>query len=87
MKADGPSVISETEYHISSVGTDAFQKDGDSVDIEKLMETVDGIAENAQFFVNLFKRLDPLAAGKRGAKKSLDLKKTIESVFSVLKMK
>ena len=62
---------------------DAFQKNGDPADLEKLMETVDGVAENAQFFVNLFKRLDPLAAGKRGAKKSLDLKKTIESVFSV----
>ena len=61
----------------------AFQKNGDSADLEKFMETVDGIAENAQFFVNLFKKLDPLAAGKRGAKKSLDLKKTIESVFSV----
>ena len=62
---------------------DAFEKNGDLADLEKLMKTVDGISENAQFFVNLFKRLDPLAAGKRGAKKSLDLKKTIESVFSV----
>ncbi len=61
----------------------SFQKNGDSKDLEKAMETVDGIAENSQFFVNLFKRLDPLAAGKRGTKKPLELKKTIENVFSV----
>ena len=35
------------------------------------------------FFVNLFKRLDPLAARKQTRKKSLELKKTIENVFSV----
>ncbi len=47
------------------------------------MEIVDGIAENSEFFVNLFKRLDPLAAGKRTRKKPLALRKTIEGVFSV----
>lgn len=62
---------------------DAFQKNGDPVDLEKTMEIVDGIAENSQFFVNLFKRLDPLAARKQTTKKSLELKKTIENVFSV----
>ena len=62
---------------------DAFQKNGDPADLEKAMEIVDGIAENAQFFVNLFKRLDPLAARKQTTKKSLELKKTIENVFSV----
>lgn len=62
---------------------DAFQKNGDPADLEKAMEIVDGIAENSQFFVNLFKRLDPLAARKQTTKKSLELKKTIENVFSV----
>ncbi len=62
---------------------DSFQKNGDLIDLEKAIEIVDGIAENSQFFVNLFKRLDPLAAGKRSAKKPLALKKIIENVFSV----
>ena len=61
----------------------SFQKNGDSANLEKIMETLDGITENSQFFVNLFKRLDPLAAGKRTAKKPLVLKKIIESAFSV----
>ena len=47
------------------------------------MEVVDGIAENSQFFVNLFKRLDPLAAGKRTSKKPLELRKIIEDTLSV----
>ena len=62
---------------------ESFQKNGDSANLEKAMDIVDGIAENSQFFVNLFKRLDPLAAGKRTAKKPLELKKTIENAFSV----
>ena len=61
----------------------SFQKNGDLANLEKVMEILDGITENSQFFVNLFKRLDPLAAGKRAAKKPLELKKTIENVFSV----
>ena len=62
---------------------DSFQKNGNPTDLEKSMEIVDGIAENSQFFVNLFKRLDPLAARKQTTKKPLALKKTIEDVFSV----
>ena len=62
---------------------DSFQKNGDSANLERIMEILDGIAENSQFFVNLFKRLDPLAARKQTVKKPLALKKTIEAVFSV----
>lgn len=62
---------------------DSFQKSGNPADLEKAMEIVDGIAENSQFFVNLFKRLDPLAARKQTTKKPLVLKKAIEDVFSV----
>ena len=62
---------------------ESFQKHRDSTELEKVMEVVDGIAENAQFFVNLFKRIDPLAAGKRAAKEPLELKRTIENAFSV----
>ena len=62
---------------------DSFQKNGNPTDLEKAMEIVEGIAENSQFFVNFFKRLDPLAARKQRIKKPLALKKTIENAFSV----
>ena len=38
---------------------------------------------NAEFFVNLFNKLDPLAAGKRSKKEPLALKKEIENVLAV----
>ena len=62
---------------------DSFQKHKDSANLEKAMEIVGGLAENSRFLVNLFKRLDPLAARKRTAKKPLELKKSIENVLSV----
>ena len=62
---------------------EALQQNTDSATLGKVMKIVDGLAENAEFFVNLFRRLDPLAAGKRVVRKPLDLKKTIESVLSV----
>ena len=62
---------------------ETLQQNTDSAPLGKVMKIVDGLAENAEFFVNLFRRLDPLAAGKRAVRKSLDLKKTIESVLSV----
>ena len=62
---------------------EALQRNTDSVPLGKVMKIVDGLAENAEFFVNLFRRLDPLAAGKRVVRKPLDLKKTIESVLTV----
>ena len=63
--------------------SDSFQKNRDSVDLEKAMEIVNGLAENSKFLVDLFKRLDPLAARKRTIRKPLELKKTIENVLSV----
>src|SRR5437899_7838650 len=41
----------------------------------------EGIGHNADVFVKLFSRLDPLAAGKRSAKQGVPLKKTIEDVL------
>lgn len=61
----------------------AFQKNRDSTALEKAMEVVNGLAENSRFLVDLFKRLDPLAARKRTIKKPLELKKTIKNVLSV----
>ena len=61
----------------------SFRKDGDSSKLEKLLLIVDGLWQNAEVFVKLFSKLDPLAAGKRSARKPLKLKKTIEGALSI----
>ena len=61
----------------------SFRKDGDSSKLEKLLLIVDGLWQNADVFVKLFSKLDPLAAGKRSARKPLKLKKTIEGALSI----
>lgn len=65
----------------------SFRKDRDSSKLEKLLSIVDGLWQNADVFVKLFSRLDPLAAGKRSARKPLELKKTIEGALSVFESK
>ena len=60
-----------------------FRKKGDLVILEKLMSIVEDIGQNAEFFVGLFRRLDPLAVGRRIAKKPLKLKQTIESTLFI----
>ena len=60
-----------------------FTKTGDLVSLEKIVRSADGIIENMEFFVKLFGRLDPLASGKRGARKPLQLKKSIEDALAL----
>lgn len=60
-----------------------FNKSKDPKSIEKLIGLAEGIGLNADVFAKLFSRLDPLAAGKRSARKPMPLLKTIEGVFSV----
>lgn len=62
---------------------EAFLKTRDIAKLETLMPIAEGIGENAEIFVKLFSRLDPLAVGKRAARKPLDLKKTIRSSLDV----
>jgi len=62
---------------------DSFLKTGDAGKLETFMPIAEGVGQNAEFFVKLFSRLDPLAAGKRTARKPLDLKKTIRNSLSV----
>ena len=61
----------------------SFQESGDRLTQDKIGGIVDGIGQNAEFFVELFRRLDPLAATKRSSHKHLNLKRTIEGVFAV----
>ena len=60
-----------------------FQKTNDPSNLEKIMRIADGIGQNAEFLVRLFRRLDPLAAGRRTARKPLNLKDEIEGALSV----
>jgi len=51
--------------------------------LEKVLTVTDEFGTNADVLVELFGRLDPLAAGKRGRKKELDLKKILNGNFKV----
>lgn len=61
----------------------SFQDSGDQSTQDKISGIVDGISQNAEFFVELFRRLDPLAAAKRSSHKHLNLKRIIEGVSAV----
>ena len=62
---------------------ESFQNARDLGKLEKILSIADGVEENMEFLVKLFGRLDPLAARKRGVRKSLNLKKTIQATLSV----
>ncbi|MDD4736549.1 MAG: sensor histidine kinase [Kiritimatiellae bacterium] len=62
---------------------DAFFKTGDATKLDRFMPIADGVGQNAEIFVKLFSRLDPLAAGKRSSRKSVMLKRAIEDTFAV----
>ena len=66
---------------------ESLQITRDLMKLEKLMPIAAGIGQNAEFFVELFKRLDPLAARKRTTKKPLRLKQTIENTLAIFKNK
>lgn len=62
---------------------DSYRKDPDPAKLEEIVPVVDGVGDNAEIFVQLFKRLDPLAAAKRGGKGAFLLKKLIRKTFGV----
>ena len=61
----------------------SFRKTKDLAKLEKIETIADGIRRNAKIFDKLFSRLNPLAAGKRGRKELLELKKTIQDTLLV----
>lgn len=60
----------------------------DNVDefCREILPIADGIAQNAQSFVNLFGRLDPLAAAKRKPKEQFDIRDIIKKTFDVFEL-
>ena len=58
----------------------------DTRDEDKLAEVVsisEGLGNNAEFFVTLFSRLDPLADGTRSRKQDVDLQSAVQGALSV----
>ena len=60
-----------------------FLKTNDSENLEEFMLIADGVGNSAEVFVELFGRLDPLAAKKRAAKKFVLLKKSIQDTLAI----
>ncbi len=53
--------------------------------LPELISIVDSVGNNAEIFVDLFKRLDPLAAGKRSERKALKLKKELQHCLDIFR--
>ena len=62
-----------------------YQKTGNTERLKTILTTVEGFSLNLDFFIQLFNTLDPLISKKRGAKKSVHLKKLMDDVFSIFK--
>ncbi|CAI1036021.1 Globin-coupled histidine kinase [Serratia quinivorans] len=58
---------------------------GDQKNIEEILGITQGVESNAIVLSDLFKRLDPLAMGKRTARKNLNIKSEILSTFSIFR--
>ena len=63
--------------------SNSFREKRDPETLAKIIPITEGIGKNADVFVKLFSRLDPLAAGKRSRKRPLPLRRTIEETFEV----
>lgn len=61
----------------------SFSKEKCHESIDRILSIANDIGRNAEIFVNLFSRLDPLASGKRSERKYLNLKDAIEGSFRV----
>ncbi len=60
-----------------------FRKNRKLVDFDKIMQTVTGIANNSELLVDLFRKLDPLSAGRHRAKKLCELKQMILEALDI----
>ena len=59
------------------------QRTGQPTFLDRIISISDGLSTNAEYLVDLFRRLDPLAAGNRAAKRKIYLKKALEDSLSV----
>lgn len=60
-----------------------LQKNYTEITLKEITSIVSRFETNSKALINLFNRIDPLAAGRRGNKKDFNLKKVIENSFAV----
>lgn len=58
-------------------------QNGNVEELSKVYNKINGFSENSDILLQLFKKLDPLAQGKRGGKKEILIVEKIKSIFSV----
>ena len=63
----------------------SYLKTQGTEDLKRVTKIAEGIGDNAEYLVDLFSRVEPLAARKRGLKKSLNLRAEIEGALSVFR--
>jgi len=61
----------------------AYLKNENQQDLAQILKIAKGLGLNADIFVKLFSRLDPLASGRSSARKSLILVATIKEIASI----
>ncbi|HGM4740940.1 TPA: ATP-binding protein [Serratia marcescens] len=62
-----------------------FSETGDKKNIEEILSITKGVESNSTILSDLFKRLDPLATGKRAARKKLNIKSEILNSFAIFR--
>ncbi|AWC92975.1 TPA: ATP-binding protein [Morganella morganii subsp. morganii] len=62
-----------------------FSDTGDNIYLDKMIDIVSGVRDNAIIFSDLFKRLDPLSTGNRAKKKLLNIKNEIIKTLDVFR--
>jgi signal transduction histidine kinase len=60
-----------------------YQNEPTPHNLEKVLPLAEGLGLNAETFVSLFGRLDPLASGKRSKPQTFNLTKLISSIFDI----
>lgn len=66
---------------------ESLRDNSDAEALDNIMSIADGISRNADIFVKFFRRLEPLATGRRSEKQPVNLKESIEGVLSVFQSK
>ena len=62
---------------------EAFKKNKNSVSLDNIMKIINGNIISSDLLVDLFKKIEPLAAGRRKSKKTFELKLPIMDVLNV----
>ncbi|HBZ8092985.1 TPA: sensor histidine kinase [Klebsiella variicola subsp. variicola] len=62
-----------------------LEQTGEKDNLDKILDITSGVESNAAVLSELFKRLDPLAMGKRSARSLLNIKNEITSAFSIFR--